>query len=84
MSRFASAPWPVKAAYVGVLAAGAGTLVLTVAVAVALAGLKRLSAHIDPAAVPAWFLLSRGPTVRRWLGVGLLVAFGLAGRWPWA
>ncbi len=80
MSRFASAPWPVKAAYVGVLAAGAGALVFTVAVVVALAGLKRLSAHIDPAAVPAWFWYYRAdPTVRRWLGVGLLVALGLAG-----
>jgi type IV secretion system protein VirD4 len=80
MSRFASAPWPVKAAYVGVLGAGAGALVLTLALAVALAGLRRLSAHIDPAAVPAWFWYYRAdPTVRRWLGVGLLVALGLAG-----
>jgi type IV secretion system protein VirD4 len=80
MSRFASAPWPIKAAYVGVLAAGAGGLLLALAAVVALGGLKRLSTHIDPAAVPAWFWYYRAdPLVRRWLGVGLLVAFGAVG-----
>ena len=80
MSRFASAPWPIRAAYVGVLAGGAGGLLLALAAVVALAGLKRLSTHIDPAAVPAWFWYYRAdPLVRRWLGVGLLVAFGVAG-----
>jgi len=80
MTRFASAPWPLKAAYVGALVAGAAALLLGLAVVVALAGLKRLSADIDPAAIPGWFWYFRGdPEVRRWLGVGLLSAFGLAG-----
>lgn len=80
MSRFASAPWPLKAAYAGALVAGAATLLLSLAAVVALAGLKRLSADIDPAAVPGWFWYFRGdPDVRRWAGVGLLSAFGFAG-----
>lgn len=79
MTRFASAPWPLKAAYVGVLAASATTLLLGLAAVVALAGLKRLSADIDPAAVPAWLWYFRGdPDVRRWLAVGGLSAMGAA------
>jgi type IV secretion system protein VirD4 len=79
MSRFASAPWPLRAAYVGVLASAALGALATVAAVVALAGLKRLSAHLDPAAVPAWFWYFRGdPQVQRWLGVGLLSVLGLA------
>lgn len=79
MTRFASAPWPLRAAYVTALAAGAGTLLLGLAAVVALAGLKRLSADIDPAAVPAWFWYFRGdPEVRRWAGVGLFSALGFA------
>jgi len=79
MTRFASAPWPLKAAYVGVLAAGAAGLLLSLALVIALAGLKRLSADINPAAVPAWFWYFRGdPEVRRWLAVGALSAFGVA------
>jgi type IV secretion system protein VirD4 len=79
MTRFASTPWPLKAAYLTALAAGAGTLLLGLAAVVALAGLKRLSADIDPAAVPAWFWYFRGdPEVRRWAGVGLLSALGFA------
>jgi type IV secretion system protein VirD4 len=80
MSRFASAPWPLKAAYVGALAAAAFTILATVAVVVTLAGLKRLSADIHPTALPAWFWYFRGdPLVRRWLGVGLASAGGVAG-----
>jgi type IV secretion system protein VirD4 len=80
MTRFASAPWPLKAAYVGVLASGAAALLLGLATVVALAGLKRLSAHLDIAAIPAWFWYFRGdPTVRRWLAAGALTALsGLA------
>ena len=79
MTRFASAPWPLKAAYVTALVAGASTLLLGLAAVVALAGLKRLSADIDLAAVPAWFWYFRGdPEVRRWLTVGGLSAFGVA------
>lgn len=77
MTRFASAPWPLKAAYVGILATAAASLVLALAAVVALAGLRRLSPEIDPAAVPAWFWYFRGdPEVRRWAGIGLLSAFG--------
>ena len=80
MSRFASAPWPLKAAYVGVLAAVSAGLLSLVTALVALAGLRRLSAHLDLAATPAWFWYFRAdPEVRRWLGVGALTAFGLAG-----
>lgn len=58
------------------------TLVLAlatgIALVIALAGLKRLSADIDPADMPAWFWYYRhDPAVRRWLGVGLLSSVGL-------
>ena len=79
MTRFASTPWPLKAAYVGGLAAAAASLLLGLAAVIALAGLKRLSADIDPAAVPAWFWYFRGdPEVRRWASVGLASALGVA------
>jgi type IV secretion system protein VirD4 len=79
MSRFASAPWPLKAAYVGVLATAAVAIFATTTVVVALAGLKRFSADIHPATLPAWFWYFRGdPLVRRWLGVGLASAGGIA------
>lgn len=79
MTRFASAPWPLKAAYVGGLAAAAASLLLGLAAVIALAGLKRLSADIDPAAVPTWFWYFRGdPEVRRWAGVGLASALVVA------
>lgn len=80
MSRFASSPWPIKAAYVGVLASLAAGLVLALAATIALVGLHHLSAHLDPAAVPGWFWYFRGDRlVQRWLGVGLLVSAGLGG-----
>ncbi|WP_312162723.1 type IV secretory system conjugative DNA transfer family protein [Phenylobacterium sp.] len=61
------------------LAAGTAILLLSLAALIALAGLKRLSSDIDPAAVPAWFWYFRGdPEVRRWAGVGLVSALGLA------
>jgi type IV secretion system protein VirD4 len=75
MTRFASAPWPLKAAYVGVLGVGAAGLLAALAAVVALAGLRRLSAHLDPTAVPAWFWYFRhDPQVRRWLGLGAMAA----------
>ena len=80
MTRFASAPWPLKAAYVGTLAAAGVVLLSGLTAVIALAGLKRLSPDIDPAQVAAWFWYFRDdPHVRRWLGVGLLSAFGGAG-----
>ena len=79
MTRFASAPWPLKAAYVTALVAGASTLLMGLTALVALAGLKRLSGDIDAAAVPAWFWYFRGdPEVRRWLAIGALSAVGAA------
>jgi type IV secretion system protein VirD4 len=80
MSRFASAPWPLKAAYLGALVCAALAAVMAMAFLVALAGLRRLSVHIDPGAVPVWFWYYRAdPLVQRWLGLGALVAFGGSG-----
>jgi type IV secretion system protein VirD4 len=80
MSRFASAPWPLKAAYVGALVCAALAAVMAMAFLVALAGLRRLSVHIDPGALPVWFWYYRAdPLVQRWLGLGALVAFGGSG-----
>lgn len=77
MSRFASAPWPLKAA----LVAGGGALLLgavaLLAAAIALAGLRRLSGDLDWAAVPAWFWHFRHDLdVQRWLKIGALSAAG--------
>jgi type IV secretion system protein VirD4 len=71
MTRFANAPWPLKAAY-GLALTGLGvTALAALAGVIALAGLGRLSADIDPAAVPGWFWYFRGDAdVRRWLGIG--------------
>jgi type IV secretion system protein VirD4 len=80
MTRFASAPWPLKAAYVGTLATAGVGLLGGLAAVIALAGLGRLSPHIDPTQIPAWFWYFRDDQqVRKWLGVGLLSAFGGAG-----
>ena len=49
MTRFASAPWPLKAAYVGTLATAGVALLGGLTALIALAGLKRLSPDIDPA-----------------------------------
>jgi type IV secretion system protein VirD4 len=79
MNRFASAPWPLKAAYAGGLVLTATALLSALALTIALAGLKQLSGDLDPAAVPAWFWYFRGdPQVQRWLKVGVLSALGLA------
>lgn len=78
MSRFASASWPLRAAYILSLGAGAAALALGVAGLIALAGLRQLSAHLDLTQVPAWFWYFRAdPLVRRWLAIGLLSALGL-------
>src|ERR1700728_4883334 len=80
MSRFASAPWPLRAAYVAVLVAGSAMLLLALAATIALAGLRRLTGSIDLAAAPYWFWYFRDdPQVRHWLGVGLACAAGGAG-----
>lgn len=59
---------------------GAGfTLVLALALCIALLDLHRWSGHLDPARAPGWFWYFRGdPQVRRALGTGLGLAFGLA------
>ncbi len=80
MTRFASAPWPLKAAYVGTLAMAGAGLLGGLAAMIALAGLRRLSPHIDPAQIPAWFWYFRDdPQVRKWLGIGLMSTFAGAG-----
>jgi type IV secretion system protein VirD4 len=83
MSRFASAPWPLRAAYVGGLGAiGLGAL-SAIALGVALAGLHQLSPRVRPDAILPWLWYFRAdPQVQRWLKVGVvstLVAAGLVG-----
>jgi len=80
MSRFASASWPLKAAYLGLLSLSAAGLVLGIAAVIALAGLQQLSFDIDLAAAPGWFWYFRDdPHVRRWFGLGLASSVGLTG-----
>jgi type IV secretion system protein VirD4 len=79
MSRIASAPWPLKAAYAAALGGSGAALLAGIVATVALAGLHRLTSHVDPAAVPAWLWYFRhDPQVRRWLAIGLITALGLA------
>src|ERR1700761_5204964 len=79
MTRFASAPWPLKAAYVGVLGLIGASVLTALTAAVALAGLHRLSTRLDLAQLPGWFWYFRhDPQVRHWLGAGLMIAFSLA------
>ncbi len=79
MTRFASAGPGTRAAL-----AGAGGLVLLLAVAilaavVALVGLGRFSADLEPARVPVWFWYYRhDPAVQRWLAIGFFSS-GLLG-----
>ncbi|MDB5448286.1 MAG: virD4 [Phenylobacterium sp.] len=78
MSRFASAPWPLRAACYGGLAAVAAAVTAAIVGLIALAGLRRLSPHLDPAAIPIWFWYFRAdPQVRRWLKIGALGAGAL-------
>ena len=79
MSRFASAPWPLRAAYAATLAGLAGAALGALTLLVALAGLRRLTGDLDPAAVLGWFWYFRhDPQVRRWLGAGALTALTAA------
>ncbi len=79
MSLSASASWPLKAAGYEALALAGSALLAAVALVVALAGLHRLSMHLEPAAVPAWIWYFRGdPKVQRWLQTGALAAVGVA------
>jgi len=87
MNRFASTPWPLRAALAGMGGLAALAALLVLAGTIALAGLGRLSGPVDPAAAPAWFWYFReDPEVRRWAkvgllssgGVGLVVALGVA------
>lgn len=71
MSRFANAPWTLKALYSSAAATLAIAAWMVLAATVTLAGLGQLSASVEPAAVPAWLWYFRqDPEVRRWLGVG--------------
>jgi type IV secretion system protein VirD4 len=75
MSRFASAPWPLKATYVAAIGLVGAAVLAGVTLTVALAGLHRLSVRLDPWAAPAWFWYFRhDPQVLRWLKVGLICA----------
>jgi len=78
MNRFASAPWPLKAAVGGASALVVLALLLAMAATIALAGLGKFSGHVDPAAAPAWFWYFRhDPEVQRWTKVGVLSSGGL-------
>lgn len=80
MSRFASAPWALKAAYVASLAVIAGAALAMLAILIALAGLHRLTPHLHLAAVPAWLWYFRGDgRVQHWLAVGAIGAVTIAG-----
>lgn len=79
MSRFASAPWPLRTALVGGAALAGLALFAIASAVIALAGLHQLSQPIDLAAVPAWFWHFRqDPEVRRWTAVGVISSGGLA------
>ncbi len=80
MIRLASAPWPLKVAYAGLLASSAAAAATGLALLVALAGLRRLSARLDPFAVLAWFWYFRADqSVGHWLAVGSMVSAVAAG-----
>ncbi|HEY2355952.1 MAG TPA: type IV secretory system conjugative DNA transfer family protein [Phenylobacterium sp.] len=80
MSRFASAPWPLRAAYVGSLGLLGLAALVAIALLVALAGLHQLSVHVRADAVLPWFwYFRRDPEVLRWLKVGALVALVCGG-----
>ena len=80
MSRFESAPWPLKALYLSAAGALATTACACLLVLVALAGLHRLNAHLDLEVAAAWLWYFRGdPDVRRWLAVGTFVDLLLLG-----
>ncbi len=79
MSRFASAPWPLKAAYLATLALAAGCALTMLAILIALAGLHRLTPHLDLAAIPAWLWYFRADArLQHWLGVGVIGAITIA------
>lgn len=79
MNRYASARWPLRLAYGGVLLGTGASLLAAVAMVVALAGLKQLSGDLDFAAAPRWFWYFRhDPQVQRWLQIGVLTALGMA------
>ncbi|WP_372784654.1 type IV secretory system conjugative DNA transfer family protein [Phenylobacterium sp.] len=75
MNRFASAPWPLRAACVGGLGLVSLAALTAITLGVALAGLHQLSAHLRADAVVGWFwYFRRDPEVLRWLKVGAFAA----------
>ena len=89
MTPFASLSAPLKAALVAAALLGALAVWAGLSLVLALAGLHRLDAHVDPARVPAWFWFFRAdPQVGHWLKIGALasgvvmagLAFGLASK----
>lgn len=71
MTRFASAAPATRAGLVAVAVLAASALLAVGALTIALIGLGRFSADIEPARVPGWFLYYRhDPDVRRWLAIG--------------
>jgi len=75
MTPFASAGPGLKAAGAAVAGLALGLAFLALTAAIALAGLRQLSADIRLAAVPGWFWYYRGdPQVVRWLQTGALAS----------
>lgn len=80
MTRFASAPWPLKATYAALLTSVAAAAVATVTGLVALGGLGELKPGIDLAQAPAWLWYYRAdPHVQRWLTAGAVASLSAAG-----
>ena len=72
MSPIANASPGVRAAAIGLGGIAAILLVSILTAIIALAGLGRLSADIEPERIPAWFWYYRDdPDLRRWTAIGL-------------
>ncbi|MGK2255245.1 MAG: type IV secretion system protein VirD4 [Brevundimonas sp.] len=71
MTRFANADPRHRAAALAVGALALVFLATVLTITIALAGVGRLDADLDPARVPTWLWYYRGdPELRRWLGIG--------------
>ncbi len=75
MNRFAGAPWWARAVLLAGLGLAGAALLAGLAATVALAGLGRMSADVDPANASAWLWYFRhDPDVARWLRIGGLTS----------
>jgi type IV secretion system protein VirD4 len=75
MNRFASAPWPLKAAAIAALGLAIVATAFAIVVIVALLGLRQFSSAVDLTKAPAWLWYYRAdPHVARWIKAGAIVA----------